>query len=136
MCRSIAESGSYPELDPVGVRLTPPPSGYAFNGAYLIFRNGQAFGQGFAEANAGANIDSNLSLGVVQRDAWHHVVVDIDATGTSAVNITWKLDTTSVNVVVPASNPTTAIVGVGAIYAENPSGVWPFNFDNVVVDLP
>jgi hypothetical protein len=128
------ESGAFTEVDPVGVELNPPPSGYSFNGGYLVLRDGELRAQAFAEATSGSNYNVTKPIGAIQRDHWYHVVIDIDGKAAGGPKLDVTVDGKTVTMTLPPSSPTSTAIGVGAVYADSSGGVWPFNFDDVVVD--
>jgi hypothetical protein len=128
-------SGSYKEVDPVGIELEPPQAGFDFQGVYLVIRPGATIFQYFAErTGTGQNAEANAALTDILRDTWHHVVFTVSYAASRKATLSIDGEVASVNI--PASSPTTMKLQVGALYTSDANLDWAINYDNVVVDTP
>jgi len=129
-----APMGPWTEVDPIGVELTPTPSGYDFHGLYLVTRSDGTFLQYFA-SKKGANLDNRAPLATISKDVWHHVVITFSyATTPPKGTIAIDGDVGSVDMVTPV--PTKLELQLGANYTQDTNLDWSLYFDNAVIDTP
>lgn len=125
--------GSYKEVDPIGVELSPTPTGYDFHGLYLIVRPDGTKLQYFASKKS-ANVDNEAPVSMT-KDAWHHVVITFSyATMPPKGTISIDGDVGSVPMMGPTA--TKLDLQLGADYTDTTNLDWSLNFDNAVVDTP
>lgn len=125
--------GSFKEVDPIGLELTPTPTGYDFHGLYLIIRPDGSKLQYFASKKS-ANVDNQAPV-TITMDAWHHVVMTVSfATTPPKGTISIDGDVGSVPMMGPTA--TKLDLQLGADYTDTTNLDWSINFDNAVVDTP
>jgi hypothetical protein len=128
-----APGGSYAEVDPIGIVLTPTPAGYDFHGLYLLILPGGNQLQYFASKKSG-NLDNRAPVKVTT-DAWHHIVMTFSYTASPTGTMTIDGDAEA-TVAMGSPTPTKLDLQLGASYANNVTATWSLGFDNVVIDTP
>ena len=127
-------AGPWTEVDPIGVQLTPTPTGYDFHGLYLVTRSDSTFLQYFASKKAG-NLDNRAPLSTISKDVWHHVVITFSyATTPPKGTISVDGDVGSVDMVTPVA--TKLELQLGASYTQDTNLDWSLYFDNATIDTP
>lgn len=127
-------TGSFIEVDPIGVGLAPPPAGFAFLGFYLVIRGDETFVQFFGD-RGGNNVDNRVTV-VLAKNAWHHLAFTFSY-AQSPPQGSFSVDgLTYVVPMVAAPTPSHVRIELGAPYADGIKVQWGLSFDNVVLDTP